>query len=426
MFNHSHTILLITRQVLARIDLGGRKRLSVKQIWTAPSCDYDRILPEVARALKLGNRRPGRVTIVCPDFWTDILSVPADVAAIASENEINQALALEAEVDSGLSAFDSRTTAIRIGLEHDSSEDCQWCVSQVPIVQIHDLSRTLRTLSAKLHCLAHPLAAQLIYSERVSVETVQGLLATWRDQETPDADELQAFATAWAGCLSQTPPHPLLMLANSEVAGNSQPMALTASLALLAAGGCGLWHWQSQKCLTVATQAIERLERQQSQREATEASLKTAEASIVQLRQEVIKAQATRQATERQLQLAGVVHSQNNQRWMALIDALAESANENCWVQKLESNSLQTVVHGLALDNAAANGFAGRLEFALKGSGWRTAPAATNVLPQNLIAFTIVLKALLKPELEATGNPEISSKHGSGPTSNKLAGGIEP
>ena len=84
MFNHSHTVLLITRQVLARIDLSGRKRLNVKQMWTAPGCDYDNILPEVARAIKLGTRRPGRVTIVSSDFWTDILSLPTDVVTIAS------------------------------------------------------------------------------------------------------------------------------------------------------------------------------------------------------------------------------------------------------------------------------------------------------------------------------------------------------
>ena len=92
MFSTSRTILLITKQVLARIDLRGRRRLSVQQIWTEPSGDYDAILPQVSRALKLASRRPGRVTIVSPDFWTDILSIPSDVTAIASENEIKQAV----------------------------------------------------------------------------------------------------------------------------------------------------------------------------------------------------------------------------------------------------------------------------------------------------------------------------------------------
>jgi len=424
MFNHSHTILLITRQVLARIDLRGKRRLSVKQIWTAPGCDYDTILTEVSRTFKLGTRRPGRVTIVSPDFWTDVLSIPADVAAIASENEINQALALEAEVDSGLCAFDSRTSVLRIVGANDRTDDYRWCVSQVPNGNIQELSRTLRTFGTKLHGVAHPIAAQLTSSERISVETVQGLLDTWRDQATLGVDALQTIATDWATCLSQTPPHPM-MIGESEATPSSQPIALTASLALFAVGGCGLWHWQTQKSLTMTTQAIERLEKQQNQREATEASLKNAEVSVVQLRQEVTKTQAIRQAAERQLQQAGAIHSQHSRRWLALVDALAESASENCWVKKLESDSVQAIVHGLALDNAAANGFAGRLELALKGSGWRTAPAATDVSPHNLIAFKIVLKAMLKPD-EPTVNPGISLTRNLSAASNELARGTEP
>jgi hypothetical protein len=426
MFNHSHTVLLITRQVLARIDLSGKKkRLSVKQIWSAPSGDYDAIMPEVSRTIKLATRRPNRVTIVCPDFWTDLLSIPADVAAIASGNEINQALALEAEVDSGLSAFDSRTSALRIIDPNSHNEDCQWCVSQVPSAQIQELSKTLQTSGIKLHSIAHPIAGQLTASARDSVESVRGLLDKWRDQTSLGAEELQTLANTWAACLSQTPQHPMLMLGESDVALNSQPIVLTASLALLAAGGCGLWHWQSQQSLTLTTQAIERLEKQQSQYEATEAALKIAEASVLKSRQEVNKSQSIRQATERQLQLAGAVHSQHNQRWLALVDALAESATENCWVQKLESDSVRTIVHGLALDNAAANGFAGRLELALKGSGWRTAPAATSVSSHNLIAFKIVLKATQKPD-EPTENSKISLNRVLSAASNKIAGVTQP
>ncbi len=426
MFNRNHTILLITRQVLARIDLRGRKRFSVKQIWTAPSRDYDTILPEVARVIKLGKHALGRVTIVSPDFWTDILSIPPDVAAIASENEINQALALEAEVDSGLSAFDSRTSVMQIADLDDRSENCQWCVSQVQLEHIQELSHALRTFGGKLHSVAHPIIAQLISAERFSVESVQGLLDTWRDLATLGTDELQTLASAWATCLSQTPPHPLLVLNARELTPTSKPLVMTASLALLAAGGCGLWHWQTQKSLTLATQAIEQIEKQQSKHEASEASLKNTEASAVQLGQEVVKTQAIRQIAERQLHLAGVMHLQHNRRWLALVDALAESASETCWVQKIESNSVQVVVHGLALDNAAANGFAGRLELELKGSGWRTAPAATGVSPHNLVAFQIVLIAMLKPVDDAHVNPQITLKQNSSVAPNALVGSTQP
>lgn len=408
MFTHRHTILLITRQVLARIDLTGKRRLSVKQIWTQPSCDYDSIQSEVLRTLKLGTRRPTHVTVVSPEFWTDVLSVPADVATIAKENEINQALALEAEVESGLSAFDSRTIAFKIPDRDERNEDGQWCVTQVANAQLRELSHTLRKAGTRLHGIAHPLVAQLAAAKSLSVEGVQELLRPWREKTEFTEVAMATLATDWAACLTLRPKFPMLMMAQAEALSNAQPIALSASLALLAAGGCGCWHWQSEQCLAATTQAIERLEKQHSQQEATEAALKNAEASVVQLRQEVLKAQSVRQTVERQLQLAGATHSLHNRRWSALIDALAASAAANCWVKKIESHSVQTVVHGLALDQAAANGFAGRLELALNGSGWRTAPATTAVSPHNLVAFQIVLKAKLKPD-EPVVNPEISS-----------------
>ncbi|MDX1925588.1 MAG: hypothetical protein SFV81_03665, partial [Pirellulaceae bacterium] len=231
--------------------------------------------------------------------------------------------------------------------------------------------------------------------------------------------------SAWAVCISQTPAYPLLML--SEIESNtakSQPV-LTATLALLSAVGCGLWHLQTQKSLAMTTQSIEHFEKQQSQREATEAALKSAEASVTQLRLEVQNNQATRLAAERQIQLAGTVHSLHNRRWLALVDALAESASENCWVQKLESSAVQTVVHGLALDNTAANGFAGRLELALKGSGWRATPAATSLTSHNLIAFKIVLSAILKPD-DGPLTPSITRKQDLLETKLELAGVLEP
>ena len=408
MFTHRHTILLITRQVLARIDLSGKRRLSVKQIWTQPSCDYDSIQSEVSRTLKLGTRRPTHVTVVSPEFWTDVLSVPADVATIAKENEINQALALEAEVESGLSAFDSRTIAFKIHDLDERNEDGQWCVTQVANAQLRELSHTLRMAGTRLHGIAHPIVAQLAAAKNLSVEGVQELLRPWREKTEFTDVAMATLAMDWAVCLTLNPKFPMLMMAQAEALSNAQPIALSASLALLAASGCGWWHWQSEQCLAATTQAIERLEKQHSQQEATEAALKNAEASVVQLRQEVVKAQSVRQTVERQLQLAGATHSLHNRRWSALIDALAASAAENCWVKKIESRSVQTVVHGLALDQAAANGFAGRLELALNGSGWKTAPATTAVSPHNLVAFQIVLKAKLKPD-EPDVNPEISS-----------------
>ncbi len=394
MFAPRHTLLLITRQVLARIDLTGKSRLHVKQIWTQPSCDYDVLAPEIERALKLGPR-PGRLTVISPDYWTDILSIPSDVVAIASESETLQALALEAEVDSGLSAFDARTAAVR--LSSSNSDDSQWCVSQIADVQLRWLSEFAKSSKTRFNAAAHPVAAQLALIENVSVEQTAELLQRWREQTEFSVEQVAELAQAWSVCLASTPRSPLL-LSELEVVTASQPLALTASLALLAFSGCGLWHWQSQQCLASATQAIETLEKTQSQHESTDAAMKSAEGRVAQLQLDVTKNQTARQTTERQLEIAAATHAQNNQRWVALVDALAQLADGSCWVQKLESTPFHTVVHGLAIDIAAANRFAGRLEHALQSSGWKTIPAKSSVTSNGLVAFDVVLEAKMKPK----------------------------
>ncbi len=398
MFLPSHTLLLITRQVLARIDLTGKRRLRVKQIWTHPSCDYDVLTPEINRTLKLGPR-PGRLTVISPDYWTDVLSLPTDVVSIASLSETVQALALEAEVDSGLSAFESRTAAIP--LASSNADDSQWCVTQVADAQLRELSQIAKFNKTQLLGAAHPVAAQLASIENANAEQAVELLQCWREQTEFTTEQVAELARAWSICLASTTRSPL-MIGEIEGAATTQPIALTASLALLAFGGCGLWHWQVQQRLSSAKLAIEVLEKKQSQHDATDAALKSAEASIAQMRMDLSKTQAARQTTERQLELAAATHTQQNQRWVALVDALSQLADGSCWVQRLESTPVQTIVHGLAIDVASANRFAGRLESALQHSGWTTIPAKTLVTPNGLVTFDVVLEAKLKPNVPQT------------------------
>lgn len=393
MFAPSHTILLITRQVLARIDLAGKRRPKVKQIWSQPGSDYGALLPEVVRALKLGPR-PGSLTVVSPDFWTDILSLPADVLAIAGEHEMLQALALEAEVESGLSAFESRCGAFP--LRAAGVDDKSYCVSQVANATLREFESVAKSNGTLLFGTSHPIAAQLSSMVDVTVEQATELLECWRDPASIPDEKLNELAVCWAKCIGLNPRMPLLV-STVEAPVTAQSVTWTASLALLAFGGCGLWHWQSQQCLASATLAIERLEKRQSQVDSIEAALKAAESQTLKLGSEVAKAQSARQATERQLDIAASMHAQRNRRWIALIDALAESTDGSCWVQRLESTSVQTVVHGIAIDNAAANRFAGQLERLLQGSGWQTMPAATVLAQNNLVNFQIVLHAKRKP-----------------------------
>ena len=393
MFAPSHTILLITSQVSARIDLAGKRRAKVKQIWSLPSVGYEDLLPNAVRALKLGPR-PGLLTVVSPDFWTGILSVPSDVLAIAGEAEILQALAIEAEAESGLLAFDSHTGAVE--LSRLDGGDQSFCVTQLSHAQLHEFSQLATSNGTTLFGAAHPVAASLFDTNGVTIDGASELLESWRIATSTHLEQLDAFAAAWSKTIGQHPRCPLI-IGNPASATTVQPIGWTASLALLAFGGCGLWHWQAQQCLASATQAIERLEKKQSQHDSTDAALKVAEAQLQKLRSDVAKAQTLRQSTERQLDVATSVHAKHNRRWIALINAMSETSDGTCWVQKIESNSAQTIAHGVALDNAAANRFAGQLEILLRDSGWQVMPASTKIASNNLIEFQIVLRAKRKP-----------------------------
>ncbi len=393
MFAPSHTVLLVTRQMLARIDLTGKRRPKVKQIWSQPGFDYESILPELNRALKLGPR-PGCITVVSPDYWTDVLAIPSDVLAIAGEQEVLQALALEAEVDSGLSAFESRTSALL--LEANTIDEKSWCVTQISNPHIRELTQIAKSFGTLLFAAAHPVVAELaVIGSATAAQASEGI-QSWRDLSNVTQEQLEAFANNWANCLGLNPRHPLLV-GSVGTPTMSQPMAWTASLAVFAFGGCGLWHWQTQQCLASAAQTIERLEKKQSQLDSTETALKAAEAKLAKLQADVAKAQTVKQITARQLDIATSMHAQNNHRWVALIDALAASTDGRCWVKTIESTSVQTVVQGVAIDSAAAHQFAGQLESLLLGSGWYATPAATAPSTNNLVEFRIELNATEKP-----------------------------
>jgi hypothetical protein len=88
---------------------------------------------------------------------------------------------------------------------------------------------------------------------------------------------------------------------------------------------------------------------------------------------------------------------------MALLDAMASSIDNQCWIQRVESKPVQATVHGLALDNAAAHRFASALEVGLQGSGWTVLPAETKLTEHHLVAFKIVLTAAAEPAQKDEG-----------------------
>ena len=427
MFAPSHSLLINTGKVLARVDLAGKRRVRVANLWCCPSHDSMSPVAVVTHALKLSPRRPGRVWVLSADFWTEAVTLPADLSAMLSGDELIQALALEAEADSGHSAFESRTAALRIEEPNQTPAvgEGRWWVTQVSLSDLDSMSSALGDCGARLGGVAHPAAAQLIANQRPTTPAgkTQGTeaacqsvdfgsalgrdassLEAWRDSSPlmnldceRDHDEarraLEQLALQWANCFSSRVSPSLVITATRAPLSQRQQVAVGAALVLLTACGCAAMHWHTLRTIEQSQNVVARLEEEQAAQDKTIAALKSSELRINQIRTDVSKAQMHRQKLERDLALAEATHAQQGLRWVALLDALSQSTENDCWLQRLESKPAQAVLSGLAIDNSAAHRFASALEYSLRGSGWVVLPAETRLGAGDLVAFKIVLEA---------------------------------
>lgn len=411
------TILYFDETMVARIDLpdhsGSRKRQGPRkqqQFWSSVCTAEFSVSDRIREALELSPERPGRIAIISPCFWTDVLHVPQDVASIASEAEVYQALAIEAESNSGIAAFECMLGAIPL-----ASKDRQaslWLATQVSRAQWSAVSELLRQRNLNLRCVAHPIVGTLAGDQPQESHLVLDALRVWdvwHAQGTPvesnDHEAISSKAEAWAAALERSDVRPLFIRTPGGRSAWCLPAA-SATLTLLTIVGCLVSNWHCRWQFQTAERSIAQLEQAQSLRDSTLAALKRTSTKLEQLRKEVAEAQSKRQLNERTIQQAESLYARQSGRWSSLIDGLAETAEE-CWITRMETDAQQTKLFGLALDNAAAHAFAGRLETALRDSGWSLMPTATQLIEERLIGFEIVLVSDPSPPRSGSEAPHV-------------------
>lgn len=385
------TLLVVTNSRIARIDFIGRRRKSVQEIWTQtvpPSeSSSDWLYIATAHAIKLSPKPLGRVTLVSPLVWTDLLRLPADVIALSSEAELRQALAIEAEAESGLSAFESEIAFTR--LDSDRADGELFCTSMVTSSLLERLSQLIRTNNARLHSLVHPVSLQLFNSPSDAPATIEQL-RRWDDFSDPEGQWLEEFAERWCRHLRQTKGTlPNGLYPSAEV--NQSRMIFAGGLITVAtAVGCLVWQRESRFRLETTRATVHQLEQQQKLQNQTLAEIKGLETKLIKLRKETSDAQGVRENLVRQIRLAEDVHQRQNSRWSALLDALSDAAGD-CWVYRIASDAARTSIIGISPNNSQAHAFAARLEQLLRDKGWVIVPAATRELSDGLYEFTITL-----------------------------------
>ena len=158
------TLLLVTHTRLARVDVFGGKSPRTKGVWTRDRIPGESIGTLIDATIRLGPKKTGDVWVFSGDFWTGVIHLAGDVATVLDDDELDQAIALEAETYSGISAFESRLGLK--ALSKDISGEARWWVTQIPQSDWQEVEQVVRQFRGKLAGIGHPALAELPASLR--------------------------------------------------------------------------------------------------------------------------------------------------------------------------------------------------------------------------------------------------------------------
>ena len=134
---HTYTIIVVTLDAIARVDLLSGNSVEVVQSSRVNRSPQAELGDAVRTGLGLGPKKCGRVYILSDDFWSGRVSLANEIVDAVTDDQLAQTLALEAEHESGISPFESH-----LGYVRDSSIDGQttWWVTQAESVQLHAIA----------------------------------------------------------------------------------------------------------------------------------------------------------------------------------------------------------------------------------------------------------------------------------------------
>lgn len=154
MFSKPTTLLLISRQTLARVDIAPSAKPKIVSHWQRARFESESIATLVDATCRLGKRKPGKVVVLCDQFWMGVAALPDEIASSLGGEELLQSIALECETYSGISAFESR--AVNVPLDQDRSGERRWLVTQIANADIRACVESVEHCGGSLVGLAHP------------------------------------------------------------------------------------------------------------------------------------------------------------------------------------------------------------------------------------------------------------------------------
>lgn len=400
MFGAKLTLIVLTSQRLARIDLAGsRRHLRVERVLSCPPIASSELASAVAIAYRQGEttRHPGAssnsahrgsraLIVLSDDLWNDSITLPLDVTVLLQPAEIHQALAIEAENFSGINAFDSRfafrqlvdASTNLVDTSTNFGDSTTWWVAQLANTDLASMAASAQACGTRFLGATH-------------------WQAPWRTGLTPstssvfDLDSPEAwiaFGNRWAEALSHGYD---LLIQPAASDGQRQRLGwIQTSAALTTLLACaGIYHARTAQLQTTESQ-LSNLQKTLDEREAVAGKLQAATTKLQQTQKlppsEAVRTQFIVAKPEPAI---GVDSSQ----WLAVFDALTTQTPDDCWIESWRSSDDQATLCGRAVTAQTIQELACRLEQALHDSDWQVMPPVIKLDESQLLRFELAIRA---------------------------------
>lgn len=506
MLSKPFTLLLISRQTLARVDLLSGAKPRILRHWHRTRFEGDSIATLVDATCRLGKPKPGKVIVLCDQFWMGVTALPDEIASGLAGEELLQAISLECEIYSGISAFDSRVS--NIPLDQDGSGESRWLVTQVANADARSCAESVDQCGGTLVGMAHPAIPVLpqpnpgrlgklgssssepswrsVQVWGTTVSLLRGNGNSLRDAVVQEgnlsqprmAAAVQSFLDAADGQVAEEhgqdgpangiageevePPAASVCWVNQAIPGvpgdrvmdtgkdgglltwatawgrqlaapadstglvrlPRRPMSRERSIALAALGGLAtlLGCVAHDRYLGQEVETVEESNRLLSERKKQIAvekkSADALERTLGASREKLFALTQDNANLRENITAAEELHRKQQARWTTLMDAVATSHQPNCWIRRMAATDQSVVIHGYAVDSAAALRLSSAVDRLVADTGWRVTPAETHPEDGKLVAFSFALSIsapTTRPGL-ASGNRMTSATGGTSPS----------
>lgn len=347
------SVLRLSDEAIARVDLGGRDYRVVTGHWSIARGNADSLAAALERGLRLGDHGAGKVLVTTDACWQGVITLDAEVVDAIADDELQQALMLEAENDSGIPAFESR-----IGFVEDTSilDVSAWSVVQLESSEIDSLKRVAKRCGA----------------------TLLGVLADPVSTSTDDDPDLRGTSQSVPEPMVQRSPvaeddpdhlHPDMLTIVREVltnpkssipwirldGGRSQRTVqgiMTTGMIIATSAVCFALDSYCQRMLQQERSSLAEYKHWQTQTRDRSRSSEELDRQIQQLRQQRAAALSEREAKWVSRRRRAIASESARRRPVELLQALQRTQNEAHWVSNIRLNEDGTAsVVGLALSS---------------------------------------------------------------------------